>query len=570
MGPRLDHSTVRILRAAVIVAAAFLIFWPVLEGGWLWDDSLYLTQNPLLREPGRLWKAWFAPGSFIEYYPLEQTLQWLQWKIFDGRTFGYHVTNVVLHTASAFLLWRLLARLSLRWAWLGGLLFVLHPMNVDSVANISEFKNTLSLPPFLLAATAWIDFEKTGRRRDYLRTLGWFLLAMLGKISVALFPFVMLLYLWWKRAAVRRKDLAAVAPFAAVSLVLSLVSISAGAHFEHLHPWHPAWPAAPGFLSRTALVGWIFADYFGQALFPIAPLLVHSQWAVPSPTPVDFLPWLTGAALFYFFWRERRRWGRHALLGVGFFVINLLPFSGIILTPYMSFTWTMDHLLYLPMIGLIGLAVAMLEQICARLSRLARRVVLAAVTIGLLALATESQNYAAEWTDGPTLWNYLVAQNPGAWIAHYNLGNQLRAAGRPDEAIAQYRETLRLNPGYDWAHNNLGIILVARPGGLSDAIAEYEAALRIRPDFPEAHLNLANALLQIPDRRPQALAEYQTALREEPDFVLAHYDLGIALSNLPGRAADARAEFERALRIDPDFAPAHDALDQLPPPGAAR
>ena len=127
---------------------------------------MYLSQNPLLHDPARLWKAWFQPGSFIEYYPLEQTVQWVQWQLWGNDTFGYHLTNVCLHLLGAFLVWRLLSKFGLRLAWLGGLIFAIHPMMVESVAWISELKNTLSLPPFLLAMCAWIDYEERGRKQD--------------------------------------------------------------------------------------------------------------------------------------------------------------------------------------------------------------------------------------------------------------------------------------------------------------------------------------------------------------------------------------------------------------------
>jgi tetratricopeptide (TPR) repeat protein len=552
-------------RAAIIVGLGFLIYGPALHGGWAWDDTLYFTDNPLLRDPARVWKAWFAPGSFIEYYPLEETLQWLEWKMFGNETLGYHLINLALHLAGALLVWRLLAQFGLRWGWLGGLLFAVHPLNVDSVANIAEFKNVLSLPPFLLALCAYVNFEERRRPRDYFAALVLFLVAMLCKISMACFPFVMLLYVWWKRGMVRAGDLKTVAPFAVISLVLGLTTYWAGVHFEHLHFSQAPVRFTGGILSRIALIGLVLADDFGRFFLPANPLPMSPQWSVSPPAPLDFLPWPAGGAAFYFFWLRRKRWGRHALLGLGFFFILLLPFSGIVLPTYMAFSWTLDHLLYLPMIGLIGLVVAGLEQLCRPLATLPRRIIFTGLGVLVLALATESQDYAAQWVDSETLWTYTLAHNPGAWLAHYNLGNELRRQGRYDEAIGQYRETLRLDPGDAGSHNNLGMILVDLPGHLPEAIAEYEAALRLRPDFFEAHLNLANALLQRPDQWPRAIAEYRTALREKPSSVVAHYDFGAALARMPGRQAEARGQLEEALRLDPGFPPARNMLQALPP-----
>jgi len=77
-----------LIHAAIISVAVLWIYWPVLHGDWVWDDSMYISQNPLLSDPARLWKAWFQPGSFIEYYPIEQTVQWVQWNLWGTDTLG--------------------------------------------------------------------------------------------------------------------------------------------------------------------------------------------------------------------------------------------------------------------------------------------------------------------------------------------------------------------------------------------------------------------------------------------------------------------------------------------------
>ncbi len=187
-----------LFKALVIVVAGTTVLYPTLHGSWFGDDDLYLT-NPILSEPNRLWKAWFQPGSFIEYYPIMQTVEWLQWKLWGLKSaFGYHLTNLALHLTSALLLWRLFSKLGLKLAWLGGLIFAIHPMMVETVATACELKNTLSLPPFLLAMGFYLDFENSRKPRDYALALLLFLVAMLCKIAMFFFPFVILLYAWWK------------------------------------------------------------------------------------------------------------------------------------------------------------------------------------------------------------------------------------------------------------------------------------------------------------------------------------------------------------------------------------
>lgn len=551
-----------LIRAAVIILAGLLVYYPAMNGDWLWDDAIYITGNPLLLDPARLWKAWFVPGSFIEYYPLEQTVQWVQWKLWAGETFGYHFTNVVLHLLSALLVWKLLCKFGLRWAWLGGLIFAIHPMNVESVAYISELKNTLSLPFFILSCCAFIDFEESKWTRDYVLALGFFLAAMLAKISMMTFPFVILLYVWWKRGKICRIDILRVIPFLLLSLALGATTYWSGIHFEQLNPSHPAALPMGSLASRIPLAGLIITSYLTHALWPLEPLPIYPRWSMESYTLAAFLPWLLLLAVLALLWSQRKTWGRHALLGLGFFLIMLLPFSGLVIISYMNFSWTMDHFLYIPMIGLIGLVVASLEQIRDQLPRVPRAIFIAVLSFAMLFLAMRAQDYAAVWTDPGSLWSYTVERNPQAWLAHYNLGNDLRLHKKYNEAIDQYRQAIQLNPKYDWAHNNLGMALGNIPDHLPEAIAEYRLALGLRPDSAEAHNNLANALLQTPGNELEAIYEYEAALRIKPDFVEAKYNLALVLAKT-GRLDQARVELQEILRDHPGFAPAMETLGKM-------
>jgi len=376
-------------QAFLIVLAGAWVAAPALHGGWIRDDTFYLNAS-LMNEPGRLWKIWFQPGSFIEYYPLSESVQWLQWKLWGDHTTGYHLTNIVLHIVNALLVCRLLRRLGMGFAWLGGLIFAVHPAQVESVAWISEFKNTLSLAPFLLAMTAWIDYEERKRPRDYLLALGLFLAAMLCKITMALFPLVILLYAWWKRGRIGWSDLRACAPFLAVSLVLGVTNLLAGTWYAHEHLFSSLATERGDFLSPIALAGSSLAFYFSKFFWPGTVLPMYPQWPVAPLTFSEFLPWPILAGVLWFLWTKRRTWGRHALLGLGFFLINLAPFLGFTTVSYMRFTWVMDHFLYIPMIGLIGLVVAAIVDIEARLPMSARPLITGSLTVLLTLMAFEA------------------------------------------------------------------------------------------------------------------------------------------------------------------------------------
>jgi hypothetical protein len=527
MTPPAAARHVVLLRALLIIASGLWVFSPTLCGDWLMDDDFYLPQNALLHDPHRLWKIWFVPGSLIEYYPIEATLQAVQWHFWHMWTPGYHVTNVVLHLVSAFLIWRLLARFGLRYAWLGGLLFAVHPAVVESVAWIAEFKNALSLPPFLFALCSWVDFENRGRPRDYLLALAFFLIAMLCKISMALFPFVILLYAWWKRGRVGFSDLKHAVPFFAISFVLGLTSIKAGALFFHSHQQVAVDPNIGGTAMHLALAGQSLAYYFIKCLWPVGmvPISPH-QWAVHPESPLAYTPWLVLAAALTYFWLRRGTWGRHALLGLGFFLLNLLPFLGLNSVTYMGYTWVMDHFLYLPMIGLVGLTIAALGAIDKRLSVSAHRLFAGEIAVIFALLALGSETYAESFAGPEALWTYLLQRNPGSWLAHNNLGvvdlELADAQKQPalkreemEEAISQFQAALLLNPGSVDAHTDMGFAyeLMNRP---QDALAQYEATLKINPHYGITQFHIAH-LLETQGQVPEAISHYQEALLDNPN-----------------------------------------------------
>jgi len=204
-------------------------------------------------------------------------------------------------------------------------------------------------------------------------------------------------------------------------------------------------------------------------------------------------------------WHQRRGWGRHALLGLGFFVINLAPCPGFLPAPNMGYAWVMDHFLYLPLIGLIGLVIAGWEGVEGELAPFARRIGGALAALVLVALAIESHSYARLYRDSETLWTYTLAHNPRAWPAHNNLGKIRQAAGQFDAAIAEYEQALQIEPGYPEAHYNLGLAL-EQTGRVPEAIDQYRQALQLKPDYAKAHNDLGNALL-LTGRLPEAVGE---------------------------------------------------------------
>lgn len=546
------------LRALVIIAAGAFVLSPVLKGFWTGDDDLYLLGNSLLQQPDRIWKAWFVPGSFIEYYPIEQTVQYEQWLLWGTKSpFYYLVTNLVLHLTSALLLWHLFSKLGLKLAWLGGLIFAIHPLLVDSVGSVSEFKNTLSLPPFILAMCFYLDYENSGKTKYYVLSLALFLVAMLCKITMDFFPIVILLYAWWHRGRITWADARASLPFFVISLVMGLSVFYCGSVYaQNTHYHSPAPVHLGGFLERMELVGLTLGFYFGHSFLPLHPMPYYPLWSLEPLTPWRFLPWLGIALVLIGCWQKRHDWGRPVLFGLAFFVLGLAPFLGIIEVTYMCLVWVSDHFLYIPIIGLIGLVLAGLERLGHLLPRRLLPAGIALVALAVSLLGAESYSYARLFVDREQLWRYNLQYNPDFWLLHYTLGGQLVNRRALPEAEQELDAAIRINPDFPRAYLTRALALYY-DGRLSEAIDNLKDSVRIDPHFEAGRMELA-FMLSLAHRYPEAIDHFQLALRDNPYLSAAHFGLGQALG-AENRIPEAIAELEVAHRLEP----ANDKITQL-------
>ena len=149
-----------------LMAATMIAYLPMWHAGFIWDDDVLLTANPLIKSPHGWYQLWFTTKT-PDYFPVMSSSFWVEWRLWGMNAVGYHIVNVLLHATNAILLWRLLARLNIPGARLAAAIFALHPVNVESVAWIAELKNTLSLVFFVLSLLWYLKFEDTGRRRCY-------------------------------------------------------------------------------------------------------------------------------------------------------------------------------------------------------------------------------------------------------------------------------------------------------------------------------------------------------------------------------------------------------------------
>jgi tetratricopeptide (TPR) repeat protein len=569
-----------------IFALTFLAFLPSLWNGFVdWDDPLNLTENPDYRGLGWSQLKWMFGGNNTNFYmPLTWLTYGLDYTLWGMNPAGYHLTSLILHALNACVFYFVALRL-LRAAWRGefardsalragaalaALLFALHPLRVESVVWATERRDVLSGLFYLLAILAYLRSLEPGAaatprgRAWYWSAVAAGLCALLSKPMAVSLPVILVLLdiyplrrlgfgpVSWLAPAARRVWLEKV-PFVLCSAATSVVALLRLG--ELIDP--TALPPV-NWLGRFAVSVYALAFYLWKTLVPWSLSALYEQ-----PLPLDPTAWpfvlsaLAVAAVTVTAVSLRRRWP--SLLTVWLtFVVVLLPVLGIIQIQSMI---AADRYTYLACLGwalLAGgiLASAIEAHAAGRLGKRAMALialVALALPIGLGGLAWMQTRV---WRDSETLWAHTVAVTPSA-RAHLHWGRTLIREGKPDEAIPQLREALRLRPGYAFARFDLGVALEAQ-GDLPAAVDEYRAVLRDRPDVANVHYSLGSALHRL-GRPAEAIEQYEAALRLEPNFWPAHVNLGAALA-AQGRLTEAVEHYRQALRANPRIAVAENNL----------
>jgi Tfp pilus assembly protein PilF len=524
----------------LIAAATLLAYLPAIRGGWVWDDNHHVTDNVDLLTLHGLKELWLRPGATPQYYPLTHTTFWIEHHLWSNRPLGYHLDNVLLHVANAVMVGLILRRLNARGYILAAALFALHPVQVESVAWVTERKNVLSgffyLAALWMAMDAWKIGEQNARRFPrYWLCLLLFVLALLSKTVTSTLPAVVLLLIWWKRRRVTAREAASLVPFFALGAAMG--SLTAWMERHVVGAAGPEWNF--DHLQRFLIASKAICFYLGKLLWPHPLVFVYPKWPV---SPDHLAVWLYPVAVILAGVLFRK--SRASLAAYLFFIITLLPALGLVNVYPMRYTFVADHYQYLACIGPIALAAAWI-----------RRPLAGVPLVLILALLTwrQSQVYA----DNVTLWGDVVAKDPSSDIGHVNLADALLARGQLDAASIQAELALRAGGDLVEAALEPGVIAEAH-GDLQSARQTYLAASSMWFDsaLPYWHLGLVDRRLGLPD---DAIAQFSQAAKHLPNPAPAYEQLGeIALSQ--HQTAEAEDDFHRALAADPELIDAHNNL----------
>lgn len=544
--------------ALILFLAVIVTYLPVLQAGFIWDDDDHVTANPCIIGPLGLKEIWTTSNA--RYYPLVLTTFWIEHALWGLQPFGYHLVNVLMHAVSAVLLWRVLLSLQVPGAWLGAALWALHPVEVESVAWISEMKNTQSALFYLLSIFFFIRWLKTDgseprwpRNLNYTLSLIFAALAMTSKSSTVVLPLVLCLCAWWVDGKSRWRHLVAAGPVFLMSLAAAVLAMwSVALYGDPNDPiWEQSWP------QRLIIAGKVVWFYLGKLIWPHPLIFIYPRWSIDAGNGLSYLPLLSITLLLIFLWSKRETWSRPCWFALAYFVAALLPVLGLVNHYFLRYSFVADHLQYLASMGPLALAGAGLVTLAdVKLAKSAYvRSGLCAVLLLFLGIMSWQRTWVYQGVE--TLWTDTLTQNPGSWMAHNNLGNFLLQKGALEEATAQCQQALELNPEDAEAHSNLGLIFIQK-GQLKEAMTQYEQALKINPNLAKAHNNFGNALDQA-GQIDEAIQQYQMALAIDGFFPEAHNDLGNALSQ-KGRRAEAIAQYKMALKINPNLADVHNNL----------
>ncbi|PYJ37886.1 MAG: hypothetical protein DME84_06140 [Verrucomicrobia bacterium] len=576
---------------AAIIVAVVVVYLPALRGDFVWDDFLLITGNPLLQNFSGLLEIW-SGGRTADYFPLTNTVFWIEHHLFGANATGYHAVNILLQIANALLVWRLLKQLNIPGAWLAGLIFGIHPVHVASVAWISELKNLLAMLFALLSVLFFLKLDNQRLRNSvtaYSASLVFFALALLSKTQVVFLPFVLLLCAWWrdkKSAGTKtnqdlRSDAIRSWPFFALAIFLGLVTMwfqSRGIGEEEI-----VIGSLPRRFVNAAMAIWWYA---GHLFAPVRLMAIYPNWRFDPPQVWEWLPLIVLLCVLAGLWHWWNRGTGGAFFAVACFIVALLPSLGLVRMAYVrSGTLVADHLQYFADVSLLALFCAGVAYAWNQRQRATKIATATIVTLLVGVMGTYAFDRTEVYRNEETLWQDNLSKNPDAWQAHIMMAQRRFKQERYAEAAYHAGRAAELKPELADIHNQLGLAY-CRLERFEDGIAEYRKALQLKEAKPSAarsagvakiRANLANALAitanhlsesapTIPEeamrRYEEAIRQYEEALEIDPQQPAIHRNLGMLLAQL-GRYDEAIPHLRATLQMVPNEPVARETLDAI-------
>lgn len=559
----LFHENHDVALCLLLILLTLLVYSPVARNQFVnFDDDRYITANTHVKA-GLSWTTvtWaFRSTEQANWHPLTWLSHALDEQLFEMNPAGHHYVNLLWHACNVVLLFLLL-----QWAtgftWrslMVAALFAVHPMNVESVAWVSERKSLVSTCFFFLAIMAYGWYVRRPGVRRYALLALMFTLGLMAKPMVITLPFVLLALDYWplarmnlfgsaedRRGCVRfsvpveslGRLVLEKLPLLALSFASALITIYAQKRGGAVRGDYPL-----AIMLENAVLSYI--RYIGKALWPSHLAAFYPYANLPSAWMVAvsaiLLLLVTAIALL-------SRQYRYLAVGWFWFLGVLVPVIGLV---QIGDAGMADRYAYIPFIGLFVIVVWGLSDWAARRAIPAKYLAVAALLI-VAAFSAATRVQIGYWHDSVALWTHTIEVTGPNFVAQDNLGVALLAQDRSDDAIPHFRAAAEINPQDPISQLNLGLY-EHQHGNINEAIARYLFVVRKTPD-PDLQAsalgNLGSAYRMLGDYG-HARASYEAALRLAPDNTFDLVGLGL-VEQKTGDTTRAATYFHRLVELQP-------------------
>ena len=535
------------LKALVLGILILIVYSPVYNAGFVWDDKA-VYENPHILSWTGISNIWCYPASMIpyeiHYWPLTHSSFWLENKIWGQDPGGYHRTNVLLHLLNTLLLWWFLTRIQLPWAWIAALIFGLHPVHAEPVCWILGRKDLLSFFFYLISVFSYYRFMTNRKRREILFSFIFFCLALLCKSIAVTLPGAILLINYYMRKF-RVRDLIWPGLFSMTGLLYASLDISLCGSAEKLN-------FSLGIIERAIICGKSWWFYLGKLIYPADLIAVYPRWEA-STNFFNILPFPAAISVMSILVVFRKR--IPCLFGsFAFFTISLLPILGIIPFGFMRYSYVADRFQYLASAGIICGFTVLIHHILSDKDRIWRRISIVGLSFLMIAYCSITWTIAVSYGSKQSLFERVIARNPDAYIAFYNLGAVAANENKYAEAAEKFLTAYKIKPDHGDVVIQLGTNLML--SGQDREAEKYlnEATIKY-PESVTSWINLGNVRLRLGNRE-QAILAYQQALKIDPENSLANNNLGFCMMK-SGRISKAIDYLKTAIQTHPDSLEAH-------------
>lgn len=526
-----------------ILALTFIVYIPSFNNEFVWDDLVYIQQNPLIYSINlsKIFSAYLAGN----YHPLTVLVHAIEYSLFKFNTTGYHLVNVLLHVCNTALVFYFICRLSGN-AVIGlitALLFGVHPLHVESVAWIAELKDVLYSFFFLFGLITYLRFTAEQKSKWYVLTIVLFLLSLLSKGMAVSFSLVLVLIDYYQGRWSLQKAWLEKIPFFALSLIFGIIAIQAQHSESAVHTDTIGWA------QRIVFAAYAYITYIQKLIFPV-PISAYYPYPVGPQEGIPAMYYLYPVLLLGLIATSVWAFGKNKKLffSIAFFTSTILLVLKLMPVGYALMA---DRYTYIPSIGIGYLAAEGLYTLFTKTSFGPGKLVSSAL-MGLVAIFFGYTTYTRcmDWKNELALWTDTIEKNPKVAIAYANRAAYYADHNQNQEAEVDLNKAIELNSEYEDAYFNRGVIY-QNTGRAQEAMADYNKAIELNPGYTKAYIN-RGSLQRDAGQNDVALADFNKALELNPNLAIAYNNRGILYQNLK-RNEEALAEYTRSLELDPTY-----------------